>query len=755
MTILVFFLTLSSLLLGSAFGKLLAKYLVFTKGINLFSQSLIQNTPLFDAEVARAKSFDILEFLLFIVISLAIFTIFALLYKRKKYTPLQQILIGSVNAIFAFFVYLSVVFVNSSGVQTIVFSAIWYTAIFVISFFLPKETPSWNKNKNALFNGIVTGFYLLILLNNLTTSVALPLAIFVCTPICFYLYSNKFNFLNHPAFALFIFSFAFPFNRIALAVIPMISAATLFLTKDRVTSRFGAVMQKIYPLLILFIFLYNPLFYLGTFDSIEEGFWAGWLERLLNRQVMYKDFAAYHPPLLTWGLYIFTKVFGPSLYNIRLYFHILQILGLSICYFVVQGLVKSKWIQLGIFILILAYGLPLVRNNMEIRVFLGIAPLLSLYWYNLRKSKIYLLVAGALTSLALFTSIETGIAGVVAVILSSIIFSKGEAFKKLGYIAAGFFAVTLPILLILIFTGSLNKFAEYITYYAGTFSSGYQNFPIGREQPQTLLQWFLVERFVSTPGFLWELSIFSLVGTACLLIIQKVRKVFASREILTLGIMIFGLVLSRSALGRSDQYHITFIWIVALLLIGYFLQIADSFSKTIPLVILSILIFFVGREATQVSLIQNQLLKFQTYGNLSGSYPSYAQPRAGINTGIEINTAETDRLIKLIDAEVDKNATIFVFPQAPEIYFLSDRRNATSFDTPTTFYTSYYQKTMINELKNNQPKLIIYKLSDSKEFINDSLHDVNEFILQNYKAAETFGDEVVMRPVNRMFIFPR
>lgn len=739
-------LILSSLLLGSSFGQLIAKMLVFQKGLNLFKAGLAQNIPSFSSSLAQAKSLDLTEFSLSIILSFTIFFVLFILYRQRKYNSTQQIVIGLIYSIFAFFIFITTLFASYSGTQVILFSIIWCTVILVISFFTPKQTPSWQESKRAVFNGIIMGFYALIVLHNVTTSIALPLAVFVSLPLYFYLFSGKIRLLNHPAFVLLIFSFILPFNKAVLAGITLLTALFLFLTRNKIPQKLLIFMDKVYPIIILFIFLYNPLFYSGNFDSVEEGFWAGWLERLLNGQVIYRNFAAYQPPFLLYGLYIFTKAFGLSLYYFRLYFHILQILGLIIIYFVLNNIVKPKWLKIGIFALILSYCLGLVRNNIEIRVGAAVFPLLFVYWYHSKKQGILLFLAGVLSALSFFISSEVGVASLIAtsliVILSS---TKETVLKNLVSFIVGLTTVSLPVLGIFTVNGSLNKFLGYMTYFISTFSNGYMNAALDRPDSQTLLQWYQVNKFVSSSGFLFILSEFSIIATVCVVFIKKVYKNIVPRDILALGLTIFALVLSRSALGRSDSYHITFVWIVALLLIGYLLQLAGSFSKSIPIVILCILILYVGRDSMQNSLLQNQFIKFETYSNPSGSYPSYSIPREGIITGIDVNPGDTDSLVRFIDSNVSKNEPIFVFPQEPELYFLTDRKNSTSFDTPLAFYTLSYQQQMVEELKINPPKLIIYmEKFSSAGFTNDTLHEVNRYILDNYKVVKPFGEEGVM-----------
>lgn len=742
------FIIVSSVLLGSVIARIGASILVFQKGINLISTGVIEGGPLYTADYLSGKSFDLMEFPIFVLTSLGLFAILTFIFRKLKSGNAHQILVGASLTIFSVIANIATLFADSSGSQTIIFISAWCLVTAVLAYKVPAKLPAWEQGKSAVFNGVITGFYLSVLTHKFSTSVALPIALFAATPIYFYMFSEKFKFLKNPSFIFLMGAMFVPFNKLFLLLLPVFSALFIFFSKNKVPLKTVRLLESVYPALILIIFLYNPTFYIGTFDTVEEGLWAGWLQRMLDGKTMYRDFAAYHPPLLSGGLYVFSKVFGESLYNLRLYFHLLQITGPIIIYLIVSKLTKSNWIRIAVFILIVAYSTSLVRNNMEIRLASGLIPLLFVYWYNERRQKVFLWTSGILSGLALLISVETGIASVAATGIAVLLSASKKTFWKVSLPAlAGGTFVVLSVLSLLFINGSLSKFVEYVYFYASSFSLGYTNTVIERPDTATLVQWYLVNKYVASSAFLWELTKYVLVGGAAFAAVLKIKKEFGINEILFSGVAVFGLVLSRSALGRSDVYHIAFAWVVCLILLAYIFQYISSYSRVIPAVILTLLIIFVGREQTQVALLQNQIIKFQTYGNPSGGYPSYKNPRAGILTGIETKTEIGDAMISYITENVGKDEYIYVFPHAPEIYFLADRSNATSFDTPINMFAMAYQKQTVEELKKNKPKLIIYNPNFSIAGISRfALGVTDNYIIENYVSAETFGENVVMRP---------
>jgi hypothetical protein len=744
-----FFLIATSFLVGSVFSQMISRYLIFQKGIIFFNTGLQKNIPLINDALAKNKSLDILDFILTLTIGVLIFIFINFIYRNRKLDSIQMAIIGLANFLFALTVLISISFANYSGFQTILAIFIFYIGIFLISLQIPQASSRWADGKRAVFNGLIFGFYLLITLRCITTSIAIPLAIFMEAPLVFYLLSGKIKILNNPSFCILILAFAFPYKIHSLLIIASIFAFALVTTKNRISENFDKILNKIYPSLILFIFFYNPLFYFGNFDSIEEGFWAGWLQRMLTGQIIYRDFVAYHPPTLLYGLFAFIKIFGDSLYNLRLYFHLLQIFGIIIIYYVLNSIVNTKFIKFGIYITILAYCFGPVRNNLEIRVGLGLLPILIIYLGSIRKSSIYLYVAGILSAVSFFVSVETGISSLTATLITCILVSNRKVIIKnvLTFIVAvaTVFSIYFTIFYI---EGSLLKFFEYVTYYASTFSSGYQNFAIDRPIQNTLVQWGDVNSFISSSGFIFKLSIFSFVSTICLLLLKRNLKELRNVDFFAFGVATFGLILSRSALGRSDEYHIIFIWIPALILLGYLIQHIFKLNKWISVGLLVTLMFYISIGKIQTNLIQPEITKFQTYGNLAGSYPSYYLTRSGLTTNIDIKTNDLDNLVKHIDENTSINNSIFVFPQEPEIYFLANRNNCTSFDTPISFFTEKYQKQIISEIVKNNPKMVIYnKGANNKDLIKINLGEVDKYINSNFKTIKTFGNEDVMQPI--------
>jgi hypothetical protein len=485
------------------------------------------------------------------------------------------------------------------------------------------------------------------------------------------------------------------------------------------------------------VVFYNPLFYIGNLDSIEEGFWLSWLQRLINKQTIYKDFLAYHPPLVTWFMYIFTSLTQYSVYYFRLYMHLLQVSGLIIFYFALDSLLKKR-INKIIALLIIASltTTTLVRNNAEIRVAAGILPIILFYKAQMNP-RLYL-ISGILSALAVFISVDTGIAALLAISAGIILFDrKVETVKKF---IIGFSIGSLPILAFLVYTNSLSGLLSQISFYANAFSQGYFNIPLERYFQTSFFRWHLFYEYLSTNAWLWELSRMVIAASIVYLIAKIIENIkrkklnlsnLMNRDKYFLTLSFYGALLFRSALGRSDYHHLLFVLIVVIFLLFYFIEKFSNFRENILLI--SILVLLIFTNQLNAKLISKTIFKFNTYGQVIDIYQELNLERAQILIGMDANKEELVQVVNYVQENVEKNERFFAFPWSPELYFLSDRNNATSFDTPYAFFSTKYQEQMVKEIKNNKPKIIIYDTgANFGNLTNESLSIVNEYIINNY-----------------------
>ncbi|OGM32826.1 hypothetical protein A2803_05770 [Candidatus Woesebacteria bacterium RIFCSPHIGHO2_01_FULL_44_21] len=680
---------LSSLLLGSALGKAIASFLVYRLGINFYSASL--GIPTFSQDLALAKSFDLLDFALTLIFTITNFIFLHYFLKSKNK------FVNIASLIFNFILFLQVHFAAYNLLHILIFLSCFHFLLIITTktrLKLKDISNLTSENLILITNGILCGFYLLLVINQFTTTI-LPLTALVLTPILYLLFQHKL--LRSQTHLILIFSAVLPTNMVWLVVVGAIAILLTFIFKQNR----DFVFKFLYPSTFIVLAVYNPLYALGHFDSVEEGFWLGWLAGLKDGKALYRDIAAYHPPLIIWILSIFN--------NTRLLLHLLQILGVIFYFFLVKKLLKNKS---GIFIVMLvaiAMTTIMVRNNVEIRLGVG---LLSLALLSRPK------LAGAVAALALFTSIEVGVAAIIAGVLGTILFKKRNIIKYL----CGFFVTSSPIFIVLVVQESLLPMLTQISFYAQAFSGGYLNLPIERSVNSAFIHWHIVNQYISNYPFFWELARAGLIAGILIAIIKK-EKLAA-----TLGI--FGLILFRSALGRSDFYHLLFPLLVAVPLIFFALERLKH-KHLVPVFSL-LLVFVFARNIVNASFIEAKLYSLQTYGKAVGEQE-------------QLFTDDQTKLVQYIKEHTGINDKIFAYPWQPEIYYLTEKSNPTKYYTPYAFFTEEHQKEMIQELQLGKPALVIY--NPEMKFANqvpDSLPLINKYILENFEEVESIGNYKVM-----------
>lgn len=703
---------LNSLLIGSAIGKVLAKFLVYNLGLNFFT---LQQIPGFSNDIALSKSFDIADFILTVMATLINYLVFRHLLRPKN--RFLQIL----SLIFAAVIFLQVNFGFYSIALIIGLNILFYATLLMFSKIKievsdPRidDSSFWSK----LANGLLLGFYVLLVINTQTSTV-FPLLALAITPTLF-LFIKKLDRLSksmgHMFFALSMF---FPNNLLVLIIIGLISAVFVFALQNQ---KLTTAIRALYPIVFLVIISYNPLYYLGHLDVVEEGFWLGWVSGVSNGKALYKEIAAYHPPIVIWILTAFQRLFGFSISNTRLVLHMLQIVGMIFYYLAVTKILDKKLSRLVVMLLALSLTAIMVRNNVEFRLGVGLVGLAFIS---------FPLVAGILAALSVLTSVEVGVAATVAIVIALGLAPTRR--HNLMRFVLGFACIIFPVGLYLFARGALAPAISQISFYAQAFSQGYFNLPIERPVASAFIHWHFVNQYVSSYPFYWELARASIIAAFIIVFIGIKNAKLTTKSQTVLAFCLFGLIIFRSAMGRSDYYHLLFPLLVALPLLFFALE---KINKKYSVPVFSFLLVFVFfRNIVHASFIEAKLYSLQTYGNAVGDQE-------------EVLTKDQLALVDYIKMNTNSDQDLFVFPWNPEVYFLTNRPNASSHYVPYGFFTDSYQMQMIGDLKEKKP-LVIY--NPEMKFANlspESLELVHLYILENYSETTSFGDYKIWKVKN-------
>lgn len=739
------------LLFGSVFFSFgLSKSIVYLVNkfvpINLFSTGQSEIIPGFTQGLAQTKSIDMAEFYFFVLIAILLLIGNLIFSKNKnKRTVVFDIIYFVTSIIF----YLQTNFVGFSGKLVLIFFVI-FQALFWLNSVLKIQYKKIVWNSYLFINGLLLGLVLMQFVSKWNYSLLLPWFTLLFFPFLYHILPWKF-FKNpcHILLGLFIF---FHENFLLMGILLLFLVLMIIITEKlqfKKTNKIFNILFKLYPYLMIVIIAFNPLYYWSRLDSVEEGFWLGWLYRLQNGQDLYKDVLVYHPPLIIWGLKSFVGIFGTSVANMKLFFHLLQILAYCIFYAVIKNIIVNKKGRVIIMLMIMSLSPNLVRNNVEIRVAMGLLAVLPLIFYLKNKKTIFLFLAGIFSGLSLFTSVEVGavvMLSISAFLLLSMV--EHKSFSKIFTYMSGFGVVSLVILLILYMQGALVGMWKQLSFYTKVFSEGYFNVVAPRSDLLPLLDWRKVDIFWGSTAWWWQfgqaLIILSLFLSAYRYFWSKENKnrvKDGSAVILSL----FALLVFRTALGRSDLYHLLFPLLIALILLGYLIEIYFKKSSLIFLLLFVLFSTSLNRDTFNKLFVYGQVEKLQSYGIIPGTYIQYNSPKYGLAIDQGENISDTNDLMDYL-SKTDPHQKIFAYPWMPEIYFLSERQNATSDDTPCSFFTEKYQKKKIDELQKSNDVLILY----NKDFgfgscSVDSLKILNTFIQNNYKPIDQFGKIKILR----------
>lgn len=723
----------ASFFLGTSIANIVSSLLIQKLGINLFSAGLTHGIPALSTELAQAKTFDILNYALTILATMCFYGINCLLLQKKRNKVLALGVLG-----FSFAMFLQTQLVAFSGIALLVLTVAFYLFIALLnwkSVHVRLKLRSWL----ILANALLLGMYLVLIMNFVTTAIVVSLSIFVSTTVVYLLFSKKIgNLLKSHFHSLFLLSLFVPTNLPALLGLGIITTLAIVLLRSKWNRE--VITNSVYPLLFVLLLSYNPLFYMGKFDSVEEGFWYGWMQHLIQGDALYKDVMVYHPPFIVWGMYVFNKVAGFSIVNARLYLHILQIAGISMLYLAASTILEKKYNRIVILFLILGMSSLLVRNNIEIRIGLGMLSIAAAHMFFETQKRLWLFVSGLITATSVFVSVEVGAATSIALSAGVLFLSGNRRIYNAMLFASGALSVAIPTALILGVTGGLSGLTEQLAFYSGAFSQGYFNSAIERQFTSSFFHWHIFNQYLSLEIWLWYVAQLGILSALLFAGRKVIERRANPREKTALIMAIMGLIVFRAALGRSDWFHLLFPLFVALPLLFYVIERVTRLKPVINVLVAFAFLFVFARNSVHANFIENVMYRLQTYGKSIGTFNTLNTPRGGIVVGSEVNTEEVVNLVNFIQSNTSKSDTIFVYPWSPELYFLTDRGNATSVDTPYAFYTEAYQNKIVEELQSNQPKYLIYN-PDMKfaGLVPETLSVVNGYILQNYKGVQTFG----------------
>ena len=512
---------------------------------------------------------------------------------------------------------------------------------------------------------------------------------------------------------------------------------------------------------------FNPWAFYG-----EEGEHLGWIQGILNGQVLYRDTFCLYGPLMEYPLALLQLIFGPHVIVQRAYAYGLDVAAILMLFSLLRRLARSPWTAYGTtFVLIFLY-IPwlLTPQTSLMRLALPLFALSSLHRFFHGGRRRHLLTAGALTGAAILFSQEFGIAALAGIFVagSAQALFEGRPFKRFladgGVLVAGIGLLWAPMLIFFAAQGALGAFVDNLVNYPRYLTLGYANLPFpnilehlgqvlstgsaaaGREFMLTWIQY-------------WPIPLFAGVAIALGAKLSWGRP--SKATLTTLAVVVFGIVSFRSSLARSSLETSFKVLPPALLLAALGLEAILRSMK-------------VYRRHVPIMIVLSAGLLFLLSGPLlHGLYPPGmtnikrlfgADPRSDPRKLVPLTTArakgilvppriarEVGGVLKAIREKTRPGDTILSFPNQPMFYFLGDRRIPYPFVLDYNAVIRAQREEGVRILKKNPPKLIIY---DNRRllFRHDKIHErvqipeVFSYIKKNFHPIGEVGHELLLLP---------
>lgn len=263
-------------------------------------------------------------------------------------------------------------------------------------------------------------------------------------------------------------------------------------------------------------------------------------------------------------------------------------------------------------------------------------------------------------------------------------------------------------------------------------------------QMKPFLDEYAFPKLIITSLFPYWIPIILIIGSTLLSLHYATKTKWNSLSPFLITINILALLYYRSAIGRSDLHHITYVFhiiVIAAIITGSIILTSQKSTTTKLLVyILASAIFLLPYINYQKLFLPptykvDDIIQFITLFDTKDERWISAEQQA-VSTYISQNTSNNDY--------------IFVYTNESVYYYLFNRQNPTRFYTIWFASPNYYQQEVINDLQKNKPKLIIYKSSFWSNKIDNIPNEkrlpiIEKWIKNNYIYDKTILSTEILK----------
>ena len=498
----------------------------------------------------------------------------------------------------------------------------------------------------------------------------------------------------------------------------------------------------------------------------EEGSHLAYVQSILSGGVYGKDFSCPYAPMMIYPMVWLMKLFGTTILVARLYTYLLNIMAHGLALFLLYRIIKSKTIfllsSMIYFVAFPTFTLPAPQWS-YLRVVLGLLPILCAFRY-LQVQKTYLLViGGGVVGQSLLFGQEVGVCSLISacflLLLHHLLTGDWKGIPKESLsVFIGLTVSVMPLLVYFSLKGALLSFFTNLYEQPKYFAMGYGSLPFPNfknflSAPSTAGAWFAYwVIFVYIFSAIYFISLFRLGH-------------HHPDHLFKVSILIFGITLFRSALGRSDAHHIHFVSPPAFFLAFIFLDRAARhimrrsplFQRTGNLLLgaaflASTLFLFSRPDALKgnYDLVKSEVLHFDQKWHLNKD----AQQFIGLERGDVLFDNETVQTLMKISSFIQANTIpheyVYFFPNEAAYYFFFDRHNPTRYAAVYHAITREHRLELVADLEKKKPRFVVYSMTTARiDGISENIQapEVVEYLHKEYNLYLDLKDIRILKRI--------
>ena len=496
----------------------------------------------------------------------------------------------------------------------------------------------------------------------------------------------------------------------------------------------------------------------------EEGINLFAVASILRGGVFSLDFSTGYGPMLIYPLALLMKLAGATLLTDRIYTYLLNLLAYGIVTLFFYRTMRSRkaFVISSLAYVVLFHPFVAVSpNTTYLRVALGFLPLMLAIRYTETGSRRLLWLCGAVAGQSLLFSQEVAICTVVS--LGAVLFLNDFSRKTVRQYPAELLQVgcaamlsAAPLLGYLAVKGALPRFLFELVYYPKLYSMGYSalKFP-------TLTTLF-TEPIAGQALFPYWLIAVYLVAALWLLPQLAMGKT-GSRNLTETALLVMGLLLFRSALCRSDFYHLFFVAQPAFVLLFLMLDraMAAGDSAIVPggavrrWVSVMLLVLFALVPALVPGYRNYVYRDFATKGlnpvnkwqRQEAGYQLLVNRTGGVPIGEEL-VDSVAKIRSFLARNSSPDEYVYFYPNEAGYYFLLDRRNPTRYAFSYQAITAEQRREIIGDLERKKPRFVIYS---RRVWLVDNIQpavqvpELHAYLGEHYLPFEDLDEILVMK----------